>query len=420
MAQDDSVLQYTPRYRQKIILRRARGYAPAFAGEPGNISSKHPVLALGADMKSTFAFTASGNTYVSQYLGDLSSYDNLLNFEHSLEQLTNLLDFRPALILTDKHPAYTSVRYGKELAQKLAVSCVEVPHHEAHFAAVLADNNLLECQNPVLGVIWDGTGLGTDGLIRGGEFLLFQRANITPLAQLEPFPHILADKMALEPRVAALALCHKLDRADNLLRKYFTDAEWKLYHKVLDADKFMLQTTSMGRVFDAAAVLIGLCSRNSYEGEAAMMLEAVASRDSEILNVAGYFIEDFDGKNIPVRCIFRQIIADVANGIPQERIAAKFHVTLVNVIESAAKYFSLTRIAFSGGVFQNSLLVDLILDKLSPRFQLYFHRQLPPNDECISFGQLSWMIMKDKYRDHLNELSLEKEKQYAVNYPLNY
>ncbi len=412
VAQDDSVVQFTPKHRQKITLRRSRGIAPSFETALGNSESITNSLALGADLKGTFAFTTAGNTYVSQYLGDLTNYENLLNYERSLKQLSNLIDFKPSRILTDKHPAYASVQFGKKLAQRLSVPRVEVQHHEAHFAAVLAENQLLESTEPVLGVIWDGNGLGNAGLIRGGEFLLFENNSISPLAQLAPYPHLLGDKMAQEPRVAALALCFNLEGATEILRPYFTEVEWQLYQKLLQSEQYTSQTTSMGRVFDAAAALLGLCSRNTYEGEAALLLESVASRASEAHELVGYTLEAFDGHNLPVKNVFRQMIEDVQRGIIKQQIAARFHDTLVNMIESIATFYSLQKIAFSGGVFQNSLLVDLILEKLSPNFQLYFHQQLPPNDACVSFGQLAWMKLKDKQKVRADEPA--SEQKYTI------
>lgn len=349
-------------------------------------------------MKSTFAFNSSGNTCVSQYLGDLSFYDNLLNFESSLEHLTSLFNFHPSLILIDQHPGYASVQFGKKLAQGLSIPYVEVQHHEAHFAAVLAENNLLESQEPVLGVIWDGAGLGHDGLIRGGEFLLFNHGSISSLAQLHPYPHIAGNKMAKEPRIAALALCQGLGGTEQILSSTFTAEEWKLYQKLLQTEQYTWQSTSMGRVFDAVAALIGLCTRNNYEGEAAMLLETKASHDPELFDLPGYAIEAINERDIPLKGIFRQIISDLQQGTSPVRIAAQFHVTLVRIIERVANHFSFQQIAFSGGVFQNSLLVDLLIEKLSPAFQLHFHQQLPPNDACISFGQLSWMILKERQR----------------------
>lgn len=413
--QDDAVMQLSPRHQHKIMLRRSRGYAPSFAGESEIKDHLQPLLALGADMKGTFAFTASGNTYVSQYLGDLANYDNLLNFEHMLEQLTSLAGFQPSLILTDKHPAYASVQFGNRLAQKHAIPWVEVQHHEAHFAAVLAENELLDSTEPVLGVIWDGNGLGHDGLIRGGEFLLLEHAHITSLAQLQPYPHLLGDKMAQEPRIAALTLCHDLKEVGSILKQHFTEREWQLYQRMLQDHKVPLQTTSMGRVFDAAAALLGLCTRNNYEGEAALLLESLASRAHEVYELLGYTLDSFDGRNIPIKGVLRQMAADVQRGISPAQIAARFHVTLVDVIERVAAYHALHTLAFSGGVFQNSLLVDLIMERLSPKNKLHFHRQLPPNDECVSFGQLAWMKLQHKQQVQAN--SLGSEKQYTLHHP---
>lgn len=391
--QDDSVIQLTSKHQQRIMLRRSRGFAPTVHTKLGEHKN---LLAMGADLKSTFAFSHQGNTYVSQYLGDLGEYSNERNFDKCLQHLTSLLDFKPSLILTDQHPAYTSVRLGKALQQSYKVPLVKVQHHEAHFAAVFSENQLLDRPDPVLGVIWDGTGWGQDNLIRGGEFLQFQHQEIATVAQLRPYPHLAGDKMAKEPRLSALSLCHGLESADKLLKPYFTLEEWKLYQSIIKKQKYKLQTTSMGRVFDAAAAILGLCQPNSYEGEAALQLETLATKTSEVYTMQGYTLDNTGGKHVAIKGILNQMLQDLQHGVSKSRIAAKFHVTLVDVIRFVASQQAINKIAFSGGVFQNSLLVDLIAEKMSADFDLYFHKELPPNDECISYGQLAWMHLKYK------------------------
>lgn len=395
VGQDDSVVTVTPRHQQQIILRRARGYAPAYlASMPQPM--KQPLLAMGADLKSAFAFTSSGQTCVSQYLGDLGKYDNQLHFEYNLGHLATLYGFHPKQILIDKHPGYTSSMMGKQLAKAHAIPCVEVQHHQAHFAAVLAENDLLTSDEPVLGVIWDGNGYGHDGRICGGEFLLFQHGQISPLANLSPFPHVLGDKMAKEPRLSALSLCQDIPEALNILKPYFSSTEWDLYRSTLSKTKYKQETTSMGRLFDGVAALLGLCQTQTYEGEAAMLLEALAGSGPEVYLLQGYTLPNCNHQNIPVKDIISQIIEDIQQHVSRQQIAANFHVTLVHLVSKIATTHGLQNIAFSGGVFQNSLLVDLLITKLKPQHTLYFHRQLPPNDACIAFGQLSWLQLQQQ------------------------
>ena len=405
--QDDSLIQFSKKYKKRIILRRSRGYAPSFEFETFNFEKDKMVLALGSDLKSTFAFNSSGNTYISQYLGDLSFYDNHINFEYCLHHLTGLLDFKPTVIAIDKHPEFTSVCLGETLAKESNISLIRIQHHEAHFAAVLAENKLLVKKEAVLGIIWDGLGFGNHNNICGGEFLLYYDTQISTVAQIEPFQHITGDRMSTEPAISALSVCNGIEGADGILEKKFTKTEWEIYKKLFNT-KINVTTSSMGRIFDAVASLLGLCDKISYEGEAAILLETLAKTDSDLFQLPGYTLDIINDINIPLKGIIRQLIADINNGIAKERIAAQFHVTLVKMIENTANHFSISNIAFSGGVFQNSLLIDLIIEKLSGSYELHFHQHLSPNDECISFGQLAWVMIHDTNKQSSVNNSLEK------------
>lgn len=385
---DDSVVLFSEKHEQKIMLRRSRGFAPAFDNEAGLTDIKISALALGADLKSTFAFTDGDSVYVSQYFGNLECWENQKNMEHTLEQFTGMFALAPSVILTDKHPEYHSVQTGQRLARKFSAGIVDIQHHEAHFAAVLLENNLLKTTDPVAGIIWDGTGYGDEAMIRGCEFLLYTQGCISPFLQMEPFPNLFGNKMALEPRLSALSVCRGSQNAEALLKQKFTDKEWKVYRKTL-SEPADVMSVSMGRVFDAIASLTGLCDRMTYEGEGAMLLEAAAKRERDLFDLPHYEIPALDQKPFPVTRIIGQIIDDILKGATTGHIAARFHVTLAALIERAARHANVRKVAFSGGVFQNGLLADLIIDKLGKDFELYFHRSLPPNDECISLGQLA-------------------------------
>ncbi|MCB0521029.1 MAG: carbamoyltransferase HypF [Lewinellaceae bacterium] len=385
LPQDDSVVQFTPGHLQRIVLRRSRGYAPTYIHQ-GLPDWQASVLAMGADMKGTFSLQHAGNTYISQYLGDLESFDTQENFEKTLRHLLHLLDARPARVIVDKHPAYFSTFKGTELAGELGVALEEVQHHLAHFAAVLAENELLTSKKPVLGVIWDGTGWGDDGQVWGGEFFLFENSGFDRIAHLDYFPHFLGDKMAREPRLSALALFHDLPEAEPLLRHHFTEKEWAFYQKML-ARPSSLKTSSVGRLFDGVAALLGLQSKSSFEGEAAMRLEALAMKDAK---PKGNFrlLPDFS-----LNSILTDLIADLLAGVDKSEIAFHFHFALVHWIGEIARQQGVHRLAFSGGVFQNSLLTDLIISELGEKYELFFHQELSPNDECISFGQLAFSLL---------------------------
>ncbi|WP_077920297.1 carbamoyltransferase HypF [Spirosoma sp. 209] len=385
--QDDSVVRLSRVYRQPIMIRRSRGFAPTFLREPGSGTAN--VLALGASMKSTFAWQLRGNTYVSQYLGDLESYDTQTNFRATLHHFLRLFDARPDRLVADQHDGYFSTQLARELAAGWGIPLTLVQHHEAHLAAVLAENDVLTSPDPVLGIIWDGTGYGTDGQIWGGEFMSYQHGVIDRVTHFDYFPALLGDKMPREPRLSALSLAYEMPGADTLLRQKFTHAEWTLYHKLLTAHR--LSTSSVGRLFDAVAALVGLADRVSYEGEAALLLEEQAGRyirQYGFQAARSYLPVSWTGPTIPTRAIIGGVMTDVLAGKPTAAIAARFHATLVATVSAVARREGVHQLAFSGGVFQNALLVDWIRHDLDAAYQLYFHRQLSPNDECISFGQL--------------------------------
>ena len=389
--QDDSVIKFPFFKEKKIIIRRSRGYAPTFL--PTNnpsINNKQSILSLGAMMKSTFSWAHQGNIYVSQYLGDLESYDTQESFEHTLNHFLQLFEDRPQYIVTDTHPDYFSTQLGERLAKEWQIPVYKMQHHKAHLAAVLAENELLELEEPILGVIWDGTGLGDDGNIWGGEFLIYHQGGRIRCYYFDYFPLILGDKMPKEPRISALSLAHDVYGAEDFLDKKFTHTEGVLYRKML-AKENILQTSSVGRLFDGVASLLDLADKVSYEGEAAMLLEDLAlsffKKHGLDFNES-YISEGSSYYRIPTKTLIQNIVFDLKKGKNKDLIAAKFHVSLVKIIQKVARNVGCKKLAFSGGVFQNSLLVDLILHHLSNEFELFFHKQLSPNDECVSFGQL--------------------------------
>ncbi len=387
--QDDSVLTISRRTGQKIILRRARGLAPTFLEAELSLA-ENTILATGAAMKSTFAIWHQRNTYISQYLGDLESYETHERYGQVLRHFMELLHVRPELLLSDLHPDYFSTQFGEALSATTGVPLVKIQHHEAHFGAVLVENNLLRCQEPVLGIIWDGTGLGEDGQVWGGEFFLYENKRFQRCAHFDYFDFIAGDKMPREPRISALSITHEMPEAWSVLRPKFTSVEWDVYQKILR--KADIKTSSVGRLFDAAASLLGVMDKASYEGEAALHLENLAWQYMEAHReevVEGYFSGiDFQGL-VPTGRLMQGILTDLAKGVSKEFIAAKFHFSLVQAVETVATQWSVKQLAFSGGVFQNKLLVELLVWHLGSKFNLHFHQALSPNDENISFGQLA-------------------------------
>jgi len=378
--QDDSVVHFSESGK-RIMLRRSRGFAPNYFPNP--INSDCCKLAMGAELKSSFALFDK-NLYISQFLGDQESYESQESYKGTLSHLMNMLKVRLQKILVDKHPLYNVSIFGKELAASQNLPVVEVQHHVAHFCAVLAENDLLATDDKILGVIWDGTGYGDDGQIWGGEFFSFDKGKIERTAHLKYFPQLMGDKMSKEPRISALALCGQDYR---MVRRYFTNEEFALFEKQL-RQKSSLLTSSMGRFLDSIAALLDISQFNSFEGEAAMKLEKAARQ---------CITKHFDSFDVSINngilnwdSIIHGVIVDKSNNREISYIARKVFVSLVKMISLVAESCRTKKIAFSGGVFQNAFLMDLTETLLGDDYDLNFHRQLSPNDECIGFGQLAF------------------------------
>lgn len=384
--QDDSVIQFT-NCHQKIIIRRGRGLAPNYFSNPfQNIDNT--ILATGADMKSAFAVLHKHNLYVSQYLGDLSSFETQQSYAHTLQHINSLLHAEPEIVISDKHPGYTSHNIAKTIAREKNLPIIEVQHHKAHFSAVLAENNLLHSSSPVLGLIWDGTGYGDDEQIWGGEVFSYENYSMERLTHLACFPHLQGDKMSKEPRLSALSLLKNFPQEQSYIQHAFTNVEWQYYQKLLQQPA-TLKTSSMGRFLDAVAFLLGF-EHNTYESEAVMQMEAMATMHKGEMNE--YYNICIQENEINFQPFIKELLQDIANKKSKSELAYKVIYSLAKAIGTISDFFKINTLAFSGGVFQNALLVELIKKHLHQK-QLYFHQQLSPNDECISFGQLAYYEM---------------------------
>ncbi len=404
--QDDSVLQFSQQTKTKIIHRRSRGLAPSFFG----YTTQHgeSILTTGALLKSSFSFSNNKNVFISQYLGNTDSYEAQQSYEKLVQLFLNQFNASPQVVVADKHPDYFSHQFAKQVSNKLHIPIIEVQHHKAHFAAVLTENNLLHTTEPVLGVIWDGTGLGDDGNIWGGEFFIYQNNEMLRCYHFGYFPVIAGDKMAKEPRLSVLAVCYRTaGMADNILKDKFTQKEWDIYQKLLQKQN-PLNGSAVGRIFDAVACLLNLIDKQTYEGEAAMLLEEKAFAYFQKNGwdfTTSYFTEGIHYKNIHTGIFISNIITDIKEGLTVEYIAAKFHYSLVHLIGIIAGFSKIKKITFSGGVFQNSVLVDLCKIHLSKTNYLFFHRNLSPNDENISFGQMVY------YENNITSADMDTQLQ---------
>ena len=381
--QDDSVVRFPPGGETRIVLRRSRGMAPNYS-RPVQKGAGSGLLALGAQLKSSIGYIPNDFLYVSEYLGNLDNFDVYERFTRTVSDFTTLFGKTPGALLLDTHPAYLSTQYGKELSRNWGIPAHSIPHHKAHFAAVLGEHDLFEQQDPVLGVVWDGTGYGEDGQIWGGEFFRYRDGRMERVGHLAYYDWLAGDKMAREPRLSLFSL---MEQPSDVVRGKFTGEEWRLFSQLKTKNK--LKTSSVGRLFDAVSSLLGICDQNTFEGAAAMRLEAAAAlgdrREMKCLAPL-----DPQG-NIPSKKLVEALHGEMRSGRSPEQLAGDFIFTLASLILEKAEREGIRKIACSGGVFQNALLVDLLRQE-NRGFELYFHREFSPNDENIPFGQLMYHL----------------------------
>lgn len=383
-SQDDSVIKFSKKNKQKIILRRARGFALNLEN-PSLQNTSEKLLCLGATLKNTISITTNNQVYISEYIGNLLNYDTYNRFEKKIKNYQHFFNFSPQKIVCDQHPDYENNKVITSFISKdKTIETIKIQHHEAHFSAILGEKNLWK-KSKVLGVVWDGSGFGSETEILGGEFFEYNHNQITRIGQLEYFSWILGDQMAKNPKMAALSI----SRNNSYFHSFFNKNELKIYSK--NIKNSTLKTSSIGRLIDAVAFTLGFKDIVLFEGEAAMYLENLAQRafNKSNLKLKDYLKDEKITTIIPAKKLLLQIVKAVKNTIDPEIIAINFHFTLMKCIEKVAYYSKSKEIAFSGGVFQNSVLIDLIIDHLKPKYKLHFHEMLSPNDENISFGQLN-------------------------------
>jgi hydrogenase maturation protein HypF len=389
---DDSVVRA---FRGKAtLIRRSRGYVP----EPvrlGGPPLRRPILACGAELKSTFCLAKDGRAFLSQHIGDLENFETLASFTEGIEHFRRLFDITPALVAHDLHPDYLSTKYALGLAEdgQSGVELIGVQHHHAHIAACLADNGE---RGPVIGVAFDGTGYGTDGTLWGGEFLIASLAGFERAGHLAALPLPGGAAAIRQPwRMAAAYLdaAYPEGMPAGLDVEQRNERRWD---NVVSMGRRRINsplTSSAGRLFDAAATILGVRDLISYEGQAAIELEQLAAPGQDgpgaypasIVTGLGPF--EVQGAEL-----IRAVTEDLAAGVSPAVTATRFHHGVAAVIVAAATHLrdsrGLTTVALSGGVFQNLLLLGLAVTGLEAAgFRVLTHAQVPCNDGGISYGQ---------------------------------
>jgi hydrogenase maturation protein HypF len=381
---DDSVTRVVDGH--PALLRRSRGYAPAPLRVP--VELRRPVLACGAQQKSTFCLARGHHAFMSHHIGDLQSYETLTSFVEGVDQLKKLLAIRPEVVAYDLHPDYLSTAYALELP---GVELVGVQHHHAHIASCLADN---ETSGPVIGVAFDGTGFGPDGTIWGGEFLVADLRSATRVAHLSPVPMPGGAAAIREPwRMAASYLNagfpEGIPAALEVELRHPED--WSAVLSTLAAGINSPLTSSAGRLFDAVAALLDVRDEVTYEGQAAIELEQLSDLSEAGEPYRASITED-DLPQVRAVELVRAVVADRAAGVPTAAIAARFHHGVADLIVrtcvSIRERHGLGQVALSGGVFQNVRLLTETTGRLhASGFSVLTHHRVPPNDGGISLGQ---------------------------------
>ncbi|MBP0017211.1 MAG: carbamoyltransferase HypF [Cyanobacteria bacterium SBLK] len=397
---DDSVVRANGGRVQ--VLRRARGYAPAPIALPSGFEESPPILAMGGELKNTFCLLRSGEAILSQHLGDLENAAALGAYQKTLALYQQIFEHQAVAIATDLHPEYLSTKLGQTLAREQNLFLLEIQHHHAHIAAVMAERGLPRESEPVLGIAFDGLGYGENGELWGGEFLIADYCTFERVAHLEPVAMLGGAQAMRQPwrnTYAQLAKALGWERLEqefgNLSLVRFLAAKPRpLLDRMLDTGLRAPIASSAGRLFDAVAAAAGCCLESvSYEGQAAIALEALVSPDA---NLNGGYSFEYSRQNdrdiLSAKSLWPQLLRDLQQGIDRATIAARFHggfsEAIATVATRLARGRNLSRVVLSGGVWQNQVLLSRTTQRLQQQgFEVLTPQRIPANDGGLSLGQ---------------------------------
>ncbi|MGC6175842.1 carbamoyltransferase HypF [Lacrimispora sp. 38-1] len=379
---DDSVAKVVAGSPQ--LIRRSRGYVPYPVFLQKEKGGETEIFAAGGDLKAAFCLCRGERAVVSQYFGDLEECGVMEEYKKSYKDLTCLLNITPGLAVCDFHPNYHSARF----AQSLLLPFIKVQHHHAHIASVMAEHGL---KGPVIGVAFDGTGYGTDGSIWGGEFLICEGKEFVRAAHLSPFPVLGGDQSMRDGKKTAVCYLHHAG-----LDSFFPDERKHIITAALEQRINTVSTSSMGRLFDAAASVLQIAYENRYEGECAILLEREAeiARREHIKPPSLPFLikEEEEVLKLDPRPFFEAAVNCKDRGMTGA-LALGFHHAaaegIAGICEKLGSRHHISDVALSGGVFQNTVLTELTLTLLRERgFRVYINRLVPPGDGGLSLGQI--------------------------------
>jgi len=358
-----------------VILRRSRGYAPSAVT---SVPSTRPILAVGADLKNSITLVVNGQAFVSQHIGDLAQYQSFQSFCQTIQDLTAMyeVDWGEALIAHDAHPQYLSTVHALNLLGAAAHHAVQ--HHRAHIASVLAERS--EWDKRVLGVSFDGTGYGDDGAIWGGElFVGSVMEGLARVAHLRPAALPGGDATARYPVQASAGFLAQVENLPDLNAEPFLfPARFQQALELVRKNTRTFQTTSVGRLFDAAAALLGFTREVTFEGQAAMWVEHIAR---------GATADPYPFPGLDFRPLLASLAADRLRGRDLSECARAFQRGVAQGLCDSIQTHNLDTVVLSGGVFQNQLLLADIKSILPANLAIWTNREVPPNDGGISLGQ---------------------------------
>ncbi len=393
---DDTVTRITAGGEQ--IMRRSRSYVPEPLSLPFDLPA--PLLACGGHLKNTFCLGKGQQAFVSHHIGDLENLETLTSFREGIEHFKRLFDIYPKAVAYDLHPEYLATKYAldMDIPRKIGVQ-----HHHAHIASVLAEHGI---QGPAIGLAADGTGYGTDGAVWGCEIMSADLLGFERLAHLAYVPLPGGDHAVRQPwRMAAVYLAQAYGDAfldlDIPFVRQLDRLKWHVLAQMIARGINSLPTSSLGRLFDAVAALIGLRNEVLYEGQAAIELEILAQQQEKGIHEGQSIIYPFTistrdqmPTTLDVAPMLRGIVSDIQQGVPASEIADRFHHSIAELLATVCfgtrEQTGLNIIALSGGVFQNRLLLEQLVKRLEGMsFQVYVNRRVPPNDGGISLGQIA-------------------------------
>lgn len=386
MRVDDSVV--TELRGEAYLVRRARGYAPGQLRIP---AAELPILGAGTQLKNTFCLAREHYAFVSHFIGDLENQETLDSYEQAVEHYEKLFRIHPQALACDMHPDYLATRYAQGRSKQENLPLTAVQHHHAHLAACLAEN-AWESSEPAIGLIFDGTGYGTDSSIWGGEILVGGYQSFERRFHLLPVRLPGGDLAVQKPARTALSWLEAagISTEESTLPSICAlgEEESAVVRAQIKNGFNAPLTSSMGRLFDAVASIMGICHKITYEAQAAISLESAADPDEK-----GFYSVLLEGEVIDPRMMLREIVQDLRAGVSIPRISARFHNSIIRASLEACRIISketgVRHVAISGGVWQNMRMMRALLPALEAEsFLPLYHHSLPSNDACVSLGQV--------------------------------